>query len=85
MIGVHELTPALGEHAACRALGLWRGAPARQRASLHRAAFVGPRPRRAARVCPPLALDIHEREALLDTLNSERFVERWGLQWPDGE
>jgi putative transposase len=75
MIGVHELTPALGERAACRALGLWRGAPARQRASLLRAAFVGPRPRRAARVRPPLALDIHEREALLDTLNSERFVD----------
>ena len=75
MSGVHELTPALGERAACRALGLWRGAPARQRACLRRAAFVGPRPRRAARARPPLALDPHERQVLLDTLNGERFVD----------
>lgn len=75
MMGVQELTPALGASAACRALGLWRGAPARQRASLSRAAFVGPRARRAARARPPLALDIAERQVLLDTLNGERFVD----------
>ena len=75
MDGVHELTAALGAGPACRALGLWRGAPARRRALLDRAAFVGPRPRRAARPSPPLALDAHERAVLLDTLNSERFVD----------
>ena len=75
MTGVKELIPALGASAACRALGLWRGAPARQLAGLRRAAFVGPRPRRAARVRPPLALDAQERQILLDTLNGERFVD----------
>jgi putative transposase len=75
MTGVEELIPALGASAACRALGLWRGAPARQRAGLLRAAFVGPRARRAARARPPLALDAQERQVLLDTLNGERFVD----------
>jgi putative transposase len=75
MSGVQELTPALGAGAACRALGLWRGAPARQHEKLRRAAFVGPRRRRAARVRSPLALDTHERHVLLETLNSERFVD----------
>ncbi len=75
MAGVHELTPSLGAGAACRALGLWQGAPARHQASVHRAAFVGPRRARAARPRPPLALDPLESQALLDTLNSERFVD----------
>jgi putative transposase len=75
MAGVHELTPVLGAGAACRALGLWRGAHARQQARLHRVALVGPRAPRVARPRPPLALDTHERQALLDTLNSERFVD----------
>ena len=57
MAGVQELTPALGAGAACRALGLWRGAPARQRAMVQRKAFVGPLARRAVRPSPPLALD----------------------------
>ena len=52
-----------------------RGAPARQRARLHRMAFVGPLARRAARPSPPLALDAHERQVLLDTLNGERFAD----------
>ena len=75
MSGVHELTPALGASAACRAMGLWRGAPARQHALVRRAAFVGPRARCAARARPPLALDTHECQVLLDTLNGERFVD----------
>ena len=75
MAGVHELAPVLGAGAACRAMGLWRGAPARQQALLHRAALVGPRAQRAARPRPPLALDPHENQVLLDTLNSERFVD----------
>jgi len=72
---VQELTPALGAGAACRALGLWRGAPARQRARLHRMAFVGPLARRATRPSPPLALDTQERQVLLATLNGERFAD----------
>ena len=75
MAGVHELAPNLGVGAACHAMGLWRGAPARQQASVRRAAFVGPRRARAARPRPPLALDARESQALLDTLNGERFVD----------
>ena len=75
MRGVQELTPALGSGAACRAFGLWRGAPARCHSLARRAAFVGPRPLRAGRARPPLALDAVERQVLLDTLNSERFVD----------
>ena len=75
MAGVLELTPALGAGAACRALGLWRGAPARRQALQRRKAFVGPRARRIARARPPLALDAQERQVLLETLNSERFVD----------
>jgi putative transposase len=75
MASVHELAPTLGASAACRVLGLWRGAPARYQASQRRAAFVGPRPARAARPRPPMALDALESQALLDTLNSERFVD----------
>lgn len=75
MAAVQELTPALGAGAACRALGLWRGAPARQRGQARRAAFVGPHMRRAPRPRPPLALDAAEMQAVLDTLNSERFAD----------
>ncbi|MEO7244416.1 MAG: DDE-type integrase/transposase/recombinase [Rubrivivax sp.] len=75
MAAVLELTPALGSGAACRALGLWRGAPARQRDQARRAAFVGPGCKRAARARPPLALDAVEKQAVLDTLNSERFAD----------
>ena len=75
MAAVQELTPDLGANAACRALGLWRGAPARQRAQARRAAFVGPRLPRTPRPRPPLALDAAERQLVLDTLNSERFAD----------
>ena len=75
MAAVLELTPALGAGAACRAMGLWRGAPARQQVRVHRVALVGPRTQRVARPRPPLALDAQENQILLDTLNSERFVD----------
>jgi putative transposase len=75
MAGVHELTPALGRGAACRALSLWRGAPQRQEALQRRKAFVGPPRARTVRPRPPLALDTEERQVLLETLNSERFVD----------
>lgn len=69
-----ELTPAVGVVAACQAIGLWRGALARNRAQAQRAAFVGPQ-RRALRPRPVLALETEERQALLDELNSERFCD----------
>ena len=75
MAGAQELAPNLGLGAACQVMGLWRGAPARQQSRLRRAAFVGPRQARAARPRPPLALDALENQVLLDTLNSERFVD----------
>ena len=75
MAAVHELTPTLGSGAACRAVGLWCGQPSRERARKHRATRVGPPAPRAARARPPLALDAVENHALLDTLNSERFVD----------
>ncbi len=75
MAAVQELTPALGAGAACRALGLWRGVPARQQARSHRRTLVGPPRPRAPRPCPPLALDAQEQQALLAALNSERFAD----------
>ena len=75
MAAVNELTPVLGAGAACRAMGLWRGAPSRQRAQAHRATLLGPPEPRTARTRPPLALDAVENQALLDTLNSDRFVD----------
>ena len=75
MAGALRLTPKLGTSAACRAMGLGRGEPQRQRSRAHRRAFVGP-PRFAPhRPCPPLALDAQEQQAVLDTLNSERFCD----------
>jgi putative transposase len=75
MAAVRELAPVVGNAAACCALGLWRGAPARDQARSRRAAPAmspasPPAPRRA-----PLALTPAERQALLDALNSERFVD----------
>ena len=74
MAAVKELTPALGAGAACRALGIWRGAPPRERARAQRAIRVGPPTPRAARARPPLALDAVENRALLDTRLSCRYV-----------
>jgi transposase InsO family protein len=75
MAGVLELMPVVGNAAACRALGLWRGAPARGRARSRRAALPGPSTSRPAPLRPPLALTPGERQALLDTLNNEPFVD----------
>lgn len=70
---VNELTPEVGAVAACKALGLPRGVPARQRAQSRREGLVGPRPQRTPRARPPLALDAQENALLMETLNSERF------------
>ena len=75
MAAVHELSPVLGAGAACRVLGLPRGASARHRAQMQRQALVGPMPARPARPKPALALSDQENVALLATLNSERFAD----------
>ena len=67
MTAVTQAAPVLGTAPACRALGL-------PRASLYRgrrpAAVVRPRP------APPRALDPAERQTVLATLHSERFLDR---------
>ena len=75
MIGVGELAPALGVAAACQALGLWRGQPARERLRLWQAQLIGPPTPPAPRARSPLALEAAENQALLATLNSERFAD----------
>ena len=75
MAAVHELTPALGASAACRVLGLPRGASARHRAQMRRHTLVGPVPAGPARPRPPLAFTTQEKQAVLDALNSERFAD----------
>ena len=76
MTGTLELTPAPGLAAACRAMGLWRGALGRHKARAHRAAFVrpalAPRPLRPR---SPLALSEQERALVLQALCSERFTD----------
>jgi putative transposase len=73
--GVRELAPVIGNAAACRALGQWRGTLARGRARSRRAALPGPPALRPAPPPPPLALTPCEQQVLLGTLNSERFVD----------
>lgn len=71
---IEELTPLVGVTAACAAVG-------RPRASHYRTHPVTPRPpgpphtTRAARVPQPRALSATERQAVLDVLHSERFVD----------
>jgi len=72
---MHELSPAMGAGAACRAVGLPRGVPARQRAQARRAALFGPWPQARPRAPSPLALDAQESALLLQTLNSPRFAD----------
>ena len=55
--GADELAPELGVVAACRAVGLWRGVPARSRARAQRAALAAAPAPRPAHTAPPLALD----------------------------
>jgi len=75
MAGVQELTPVVGNAAACRALGLWRGAMARGAARAARDALLGPPAPRPAPPRPPLALAPCEQQALLGILNGRRFAD----------
>ena len=67
MIAVEAAVPTLGTAPACRALGL-------SRASLYRGrrppGVTRPRP------APPRALDPMERQVVLETLHSERFLDQ---------
>jgi len=65
---VQELTPLVGTRPACRALGASSATIYRRRRPPE------PRPRRP-RPTPARALSEHEREAVLDLLHSERFVD----------
>lgn len=66
---VEELTPAVGTHPACRALGV---APA----TIYRRRKPPPSKPRRPRPRPPRALTPAQREQVLDELRSERFVDR---------
>jgi putative transposase len=75
MASVQELAPALGIGAACRAMGVPRDAPERARRRHPRENFVGPPLMRPARRRPRLSLAHEENQLILDTLNSDRFVD----------
>jgi putative transposase len=65
---VEELTPLIGTRPACRALGASRATIYRRRRPPE------PRPRRL-RPVPARALSVAEREAVLELLHCERFVD----------
>ena len=74
MQGVIELIPITGEAMACRVLGTTRGELRRQRLRAFAASLMGPPAPRQARSCA-LTLSQAERQCVLDTLGSERFVD----------
>lgn len=76
MKAVAELAPTLGLGAACQAMGVWRGAADRHRMRVHRREFIGPPAQaRPARPTSQIALHSHERDLILEALNSDRFVD----------
>ena len=75
MVGELTLASTLGAGAACHALGLWRGALHRHQMRMHRLTLIGLRARISALHHPPLALTSCEQVALLDVLNSKRFID----------
>lgn len=66
---VGELTPIVGTRPACRALGASPATIYRRRRPLE------PRPTRPQRAVPARALSEPERQAVLEELHSERFVD----------
>ena len=70
MTAVDGVAPELGTAPACRALGL-------SRASLYRMRQpVDPEISQPVRPAPPRALSARERQAVLDTLHSKRFMDQ---------
>ena len=65
MQAIAAASPTMGTAAACDALGVPRASVYRRRQ---------PARPRAARPAPPRALDSRERQTVLDTLHSERFI-----------
>ena len=71
MRAAEELSGSVGTARACRALGVPRAGLYRRRKPLPReVASLAARPK------PPNALDPQERQAVLDTLRSERFMDK---------
>ena len=66
MVAVEELSPTVGTAPACEAIGVPRATVYRSRA---------PRPEAKPRPTPQRALSRAERQEVLDTLHSERFVD----------
>ena len=75
MASLEELAPVLGVRAACEAMGVPRDTLVRERHRRHRQCLVGPPVPRRPRPRPPLALDDRENALIVDTLNSDRFVD----------
>ena len=69
MTAVEAAAPTLGTAPACAVLGL-------PRATLYRRRRPRAVPRPAPRPAPPRALDPAERQAVLETLHSERFLDQ---------
>ena len=67
MQAIAAASPTMGTAAACDALGVPRASVYRRRQ---------PARPRAARPAPPRALDSRERQTVLDTLHSERFIDQ---------
>ena len=67
MTAVETARATMGTAAACDALGIARASVYRRRQ---------PARPRAARPAPPRALDARERQTVLDTLHSERFLDQ---------
>jgi putative transposase len=73
MSAAEQLSPLIGVQRACAALGVNRARVYRVRA--RRCHLSGAQVQRRPRPQPPLALSAAERDALLLTLNSERFAD----------
>ena len=69
MLAADELSTTVGTLPACRALGV-------HRSGLYRRRRPRPATVRLPRRRPPSALDLQERQAVLDVLHSERFVDK---------
>jgi len=73
MAAVEDLSPHIGVVRACAAFGVHRARVYRVRA--RRCHLAGAHVQRQPRPRPPLALSVAESEAVLLTLNSERFAD----------